>query len=261
MNKKYRKAVILHLADYKVRALGIEANGTWWGNCKEYGHILPEELSDLNIIDKGYHPRIADMIKKKSRHLGFHHLNSSQALTANLFGPFIKERKIDQLKNLFGLELINGVGLFEHIHDRVEGTNFDFAVTGLQTNLFVEVKYTEDRFGSAKRDQHHIEKYKKIYQGRLKKIVDISADEFFRDYQLWRNICYSDLGLVAFVIPKFRKDLVKKVEAAKERIHNPEKVRIVWIDDICRQGELQSSSVMKAHYVEFRRKYLEITNA
>lgn len=261
LNEKNRKAVLSHLAKYKREKLNIRANGIWWGNKKEYPHILPKNSYESNIIDEGYRERILKMIDQRSRHLGFHHMNSSQALTANLFGPYIAEGKLDELSNLFGLELMNGKGLLEYIKDKAEGTNFDFAVTGLQECLYVEVKYTEDRFASGKRDQRHFMKFETIYQEHLKRIADIEASEFLRDYQLWRNIRYSNLGLVAFVIPKFRKDLSEKVQAVRKRINNPEKVRTVWIDDICQKGECDSTPMMRAHYGEFRKKYLSITSA
>ena len=80
MNKKDRETVISHLVNYKTASLGIEANGTWWRNRREYMHILPKRLDEANIIDKGYQSDILELIAEKSRHLGFHHLDSSQAL-------------------------------------------------------------------------------------------------------------------------------------------------------------------------------------
>jgi hypothetical protein len=261
MNKRLRETVINHLGDYKERHLGIEACGVWWKNKKEYRHILPENLSNANIIDKGYRPDIAKMIVNKNRHLGFHHMNSSQALAANLFGPFVSENKIDRLNSLFGLELSHGKGCFEYIHNSVEGTNFDFAVNGMNARLFVEVKYTENQFGSATGDQRHLGKYESVYRDRLRMICNITMDEFLKDYQLWRNIIYIESGTVAFVIPKFRTDLAKKVEATRKRIASPEKVRLVWIDDISRQGESETSANFRPHFLEFKKKYLEVSCA
>ena len=74
-----------HLANYKETVLNIKGNGIWKNNGKEYPHILPESQYSKNLIDAGFQVKLCQLTK--SKHCDFHHLNSSQALAINLFGP------------------------------------------------------------------------------------------------------------------------------------------------------------------------------
>lgn len=52
---------------------------------------------------------------------------------------------------------------------------------------------------------------------RKEKVASISKEEFFKHYQLWRNIIYAVEGLVVFVFVEPRKDLTGAVESAKRK--------------------------------------------
>ena len=258
-----KRNLLNHLANYKQTSLHICESGTWWKHGKPYSHILPIECSDRNLIDAGYHEELADLVRRYSvkKHQGFHHLNSSQALAVNLFGPLIIEHRMSILDDQLESEPANAEFLFEHIEDRVEATNFDFCIRASGKSVFVEVKYTEGRFGPAKPDAEHIDKYKMVYQSRLKEMAIISEAEFFKSYQLWRNLIYTDMGDVIFVLPRFRSDLAGEVAAAIKRISNKDRARIRYIDDICDSAENDGSGCFRSHYGEFRRKYLPDTKA
>ncbi|MFM1655804.1 PGN_0703 family putative restriction endonuclease [Brevibacillus sp. B_LB10_24] len=163
---------------------------------REYSHILPKELFRLNILDpyrdQFFNDPIAEEIKF---HQFFHHVNSSQAVCINYYYPFITEGKLEWIAEIFGCQDRVSEWAFEKVVDKAEQTNFDFymkATGGKQ--LFFEVKYTEQEFGTAKNDESHQRKYHLIYSRRLKgKVKKCSMEDFFRHYQILRNISYLEI--------------------------------------------------------------------
>ncbi len=258
MKEIFKSDVYNHLIAYKLQTLKILENGVWWNNKKEYGHILPKELSDENILNSNYHDSLVKKVRTMNRHIGFNHLNSSQALALNLFGPFVIEKKLNLITEWInpGLDVIGSD--FECIYDEVEGTNFDFYIKGKNQDIFFEVKYTEDNFASAKKDSNHIAKYDSVYKERLSKICSIERDEFFSKYQLLRNVIYSNKGFIVFVIPEFRTDLSENVDSVKKLVNCSEKIRKLSIDEICRIGKEDAVLNSGGHYDAFHEKYLDI---
>ncbi|MBR5645060.1 MAG: hypothetical protein IKX23_00275 [Treponema sp.] len=249
------KQIKAHLAQYKEEKLNIYECGEYWKNKKKYGHILPLEKKYENIIDQGFKNDLIKYLSDNSEHLGFHHLNSSQALALNLFGPLFEKRKVciidsSMKENQFSAK-------FEHIEDKREETNFDVFIESGNDKYFFEVKYSENNFGKAKDDIGHKQKYEEIYKEKLKEITDISENEFYKDYQLWRNILYAEKGIVYFVIPGFRDDLINQIENAKKKIKNEnlkEKIKIIIIEELVKKCKKEPALVK--HYEEFEEKYL-----
>ena len=245
-----------HLASYKVNTLNIAENGTWWKNDKQYQHILPKSKYVKNVIDKGFQKELLSLISAKDLHLGFHHLNSSQALALNLFGPLIFTNNLSLIGNILKIDISdNDKSKFEFIENLNENTNFDYFIKGKSINIYFEVKYTENNFGNAKDDNEHQEKYFRLYKDRLAKITNITRKQFLNNYQLWRNILYSENGYIVFVLPEFRKDLIDIVDSTKKSLINKEYIKILKIEDIiskCKQIDL-----LKNHYIEFENKYLK----
>lgn len=260
MNRLIKQQVLKHLAEYKRHKLGIDASGVWWGNGLPYDHILPLHEANKNLISEFYGQPLVDLVfsQRVKPHPGFHHLNSSQALTVNLFGPLELEKNYEACGRLIGTTLPEPHGLFEHVENYDEGTNFDFFIQSQQAKYFFEVKYTEDRFGAAKDDARHREKFERIYKDMLRPIVAIDRKEFFRKYQLWRNIAYSSMGTVVFVLPRFRRDLIDEVRLASERIAEPDSVKILLIDELSEELERSCWPALSGHNTEFFRKYLNI---
>jgi hypothetical protein len=258
---KYSKQKLYdHLSDYKKNVLCIEQCGTWSKNGKKYDHILPIENIESNLIDSPYKAALSEYLKKQetSLHHGFHHLNSSQALAFNLFFPMIIERKLNILIGNACIDQEPDKAIFEHIHDEIENTNFDFYIFTNKQHYFFEVKYSEDSFGTAPQDENHIRKYEEIYRKRIEDIADIDINTFFRNYQLWRNIIYTRQGLISFILPRFRSDLAHEIENTKKVVKYPDRVRTIYIDDICNKMiDLENESITQ-HYKEFCHKYLEI---
>ena len=247
-----------HLAEYKINVLGITENGGWWKNHKKYEHILPIEKKYENIINTELKASLISLLESDTIHIGFHHMNSSQALALNLFGPLVLSKKLNKIDNVIISD--KSVGKFEYIENTNENTNFDFYISDGDKSNYFEVKYTENNFGEAKSDQEHKQKYIEIYKKDLQSISDISEHEFYKEYQLWRNIIYAKKGNVFFVLPDFRVDLIKKVNDAKTRINNIEvrnRVHLLSINNLV--SKCKEILELNNHYCEFEKKYLKIT--
>ena len=247
-----------HLAKYKRNVLGIMENGEWRKN--PYKHILPKKHLNINFIQSKYYNALLKLTECKSikLHKDFHHLNSSQALCFNLFVPIREEKRFQPLFDLLLVKDEVECTKFEYIEDPNEETNFDFFIKGRNTQYFFEIKYTESTFGSAVNDKRHERKYENIYKERLEKITNIPMEIFFRDYQLWRNLIYTDKGIVVFVIPEFREDLLEKINNAKSKMKNTDNVKMVSIEKICKTYQQLKLGDLESHYSEFYNKYFAI---
>ncbi len=84
----YAERMKAHLAAYKRHSLGVSEDGVWAKTGNSYPHILPTDRQQLNILEPFRHEFWAYCEAHKPAirlHRDFHHLNSSQALTFNLF--------------------------------------------------------------------------------------------------------------------------------------------------------------------------------
>jgi len=91
---QYSKDLQRHLTFYKGMRLGVREPGIFLYKGKEVrcGHILPRELKWLNVLEPFRTEVRAYLSANKDirLHKYFHHLNSSQAFTLNLFYPFLE---------------------------------------------------------------------------------------------------------------------------------------------------------------------------
>lgn len=246
-----------HLSEYKVEVLKITGNGKYWKNHKEYSHILPLDKKNENIINSSMKEDLISLLDEDSIHLGFHHLNSSQALALNLFGPLVIKKHLEMIDemNILG----KPTGIFEYVENQTEYTNFDFFVTDGNNKNYFEVKYTENNFGNAKPDKEHKQKFNEVYKKDLESISDISEKEFYEEYQLWRNILYSKKGNVFFTLPDFRIDLINKVETTKSKMLSEElkeRIHVLSMDSLVRKCKVIEE--LRDHYIEFENKYLDL---
>jgi hypothetical protein len=188
-----------HLMHYKQTRLGVQEEGQWKKNKAPYGHILPESLLRLNLLEtirtefweyKKDHPEI-------KLHTDFHHLTSSQAMAFNLLFPLFglpESTAAPFLRMLAVPEASVEDWKFEHIIDKAERTNFDCWIQLPKVQILLELKLAEQEFGSAKNDEEHQVKRKKIYLARLEGKVQpkfLEPPEFFKRYQILRNISYA----------------------------------------------------------------------
>jgi hypothetical protein len=264
-----KKDIKKHLADYKKNTLNISQNGIWKNNKKQYEHILPEILQDKNILNSDYHHKIIDAIATDhvNLHTGFHHLNSSQALCFNLFYPllFEKELTIPLLKKLMPDNVEQNDNIkryeFEYIEDTIEKTNFDLYLETNSTKYYLEIKYTEEGFGKAKRNASHEQKYNAIYKEKLSNFeTDELEKDFFKNYQLFRNLIYMD-GYNIFIFPKDRIDLKRTIKEVKTKYCSKaqqDHIIILHIEDIVESILAINNEKLSHHYNLFKEKYLPV---
>ena len=85
----YQDRLLAHLAAYKQTDLGVSKPGVFHYRGKDVprDHILPIDKADLNLLPlaRGLEPSFRARNPQITRHRYFHHLNSSQAFTFNLF--------------------------------------------------------------------------------------------------------------------------------------------------------------------------------
>lgn len=205
---EYQTALRDHLAAYKVQRLGVYEPGIYERTGKAYPHILPKPLLALNFLEAvraevlaylAAHPEIR-------LHRDFHHLNSSQALTLNLFFPYFDAGgwTANVLAKALGAGSDVVAWQFEHVPDRAEGTNVDVAWKSSDGRwTFCEVKLSESDFGAVEPDAAHCEKLESTYRPRLAALIDpslLEPKEFCRHYQLLRNISFLSRGEVRSVV-------------------------------------------------------------
>jgi hypothetical protein len=176
-------------------------------------------------------------------HRYFHHLNSSQAFTFNLFLPFLYYgtkgssallRALGQSGDTIAWEL-------ERVPVPGEDTNIDVfwhSSTGIRT--FCEVKLSEADFGTAPDDKAHQDKLKAVYLNALAGRVDAAMLEpatFFAHYQLLRNLWHiaecEDARLI-FLIPRANKKIWNDATSFKLRVAEPlrERVAVIAIEEV-----------------------------
>lgn len=250
---QYPEILRSHLAAYKREVLAVEKDGIWANNQRSYPHILPKEQGRLNLI-ASHRDEISTYVEERGikLHRDFHHLNSSQAFTLNLFFPFLKAGNTDQaiMLDALGLPAALSEVHFEAVLDPEEGTNFDLRLVSPAGQALIEVKLTESGFGTAKSDRSHLEKLEKIYRARLASKVansPLSEDTFFQHYQLFRNLCFAEPSesVMLLVFPRANEQATKEATKFKETLVHPsyrETVRILYVEDLVRS--IGSSSGM-----------------
>lgn len=255
-----------HMIQYKKETSDLRnlPFGLW--NNNKYEHILPEDKKELNLIHPYYIESLLDFYNKLKNgndlHKGFANLNSSQAFALNFFVPIIKNEELfADLLELPKMEKIQSAE-FEKTLNEEEGSQLDFYLETLSDAFTFEVKYSENAFGDAEKNEHHDIKYTDIYKDRLAKVIDnLSGDEFFEEYQLWRNICFAGDGkTVCFVFPKFRNDLREKVENARNKCKQSikDKIKIIFVDEFVNKMIKADNENLRKHYQEFKHKYLDL---
>jgi len=264
--KAWRKKWHYHLSCYKEKVLMIEEKGLYKENPTPF--VLPKEKKWANIIESYYHKDIIKILEEKSilslpdkfLHQEFHHLTSSQALGFNLFLPvFIScGWKID--KNY----------ILEHKPEETEGTCFDIFVKS-EKNLGVEIKFLEGIFDEKneqekeeKRMEYKEHKYKKRFDNMYNKYFDeITQDEFYDYYQIYRHLIYScqDNWEVLYYVLEERKyiweELIKeKQKQLKNEYRQNCKIEVITIDSFVKRYRTNGPDALKDHLKKFKDKYL-----
>ena len=126
--------------------------------------------------------------------------------------------------------------------DNDEDTHFDFYLeleSGATT--YVEFKYTETKFGSAKNDDRHRRKLSEIYAPALMGKVSpefLCEELFFKNYQILRNLVYFEPkngDHVIFVYPRDNRQLNYIHKVLDEAVPDAEvrtMIKICYIEDV-----------------------------
>ena len=270
----YDQRIKNHLAEYKVKRLGVLENGIWKRSKKEYPHILPEHLQQLNILET-YRSKFWSYYDSQpglKLHKDFHHLNSSQAMCFNLFYPCLDDPAMQRilLTEILncGLDTVQEAA-FEKVLDKTEGTNFDFFIQlSSGRKVFFELKLSESKFGTARNDQAHREKLEAIYRPRLKgKVTDecLEPSIFFQHYQILRNISYIDptgTDLLFFIFPGTNEKLSGLGDFLADNLSEELKVSrvvVLHLEDFVHRilNLLNHERVISlTHYKLFKEKYV-----
>jgi hypothetical protein len=274
LNAPYGDRLKAHLATYKRRRLGVTENGKWRTADKEYEHILPEDLHRLNILE-GFRGEFWDYFEANSRllalHTDFHHLNSSQAFAFNLLFPFIGSAAESELLatalGSAGRSIVSSA--FDHMPDLAERTTVDLHATLSDgARLVVEVKLTEKNFGQCIPGHEHRRKYREHYLPRLGRLAppeSLAEDNFFLNYQLFRNLTHLDVSrgdVLVLLLPRANAVTWGEGRRFMEECLRDEvraSVRLVAVEDVV--GQLRESlprdaARLRSHLELLAEKYL-----
>ncbi len=269
----FRETAYKQLATYKTDILKVAENGIYKGDGKQRPHILPIEKFKLNILEEFRDDFWESEYSKIKRHMYFHHLNSSQAMCINLFFPLIAERALNLIMEHLNLE--EGVNLkatFEKESDLEEAarrTNFDFHLqcsNSTCTDIFFEVKYTENGFGKAKADDEHKQKFCATYLPLVTRSKYLSKEclnesFFLNHYQLLRNLVHVDnTKYVVFLFPSANLAAKKEAEDVFKRLlsdSGKNMVKTVYLEDFVTFLETKKlKESLSRYYPAFRKKYI-----
>ncbi|MEQ8154358.1 MAG: hypothetical protein ABRQ25_05675 [Clostridiaceae bacterium] len=278
--REFQAKVREHLETYKRDVLNIEEREIYFYKvlALQYEYILPKDKKKLNIIEKYREDFYSSGFPEEIKfHKHFHHLNSSQAMCINFFYPLIKEKYLELILDILGIE-----GRFnydsEHICFEKESeseknygrkTYFEFYIKlNSGVKIFFEIKYTENEFGKAKDDDEHKTKYRDIYMPLLMNnpaINDKFKEEcmFLNNYQILRHLVQMDKdSYVVLIYPEENKGIREAaLSARKEIIKTDWKNRFIlftW-EDIVNQliYRLDSKELMNYYIKDFSDKYLK----
>lgn len=237
-----------HLKEY-AEEKGMPIGGSWKGK-GEYDYILKftkdknsarskqnryEMVCKYNILDGVDTTKF----KQKDMHSFAHHLNSSQVLCYNFFRPLIdknggaSQSLVDLLSNQ-GISIEKGAKCtFEYEDGLGDETQFDFHIKSGETEVFFEIKYTENCFASYSKESSARTQYKERYAvqfGKQNCLVEKPQDEddFIKkaknDYQLYRNtVRITDKKkYVVLLYPGENESVEKQAKAFVETKEKPE---------------------------------------
>jgi hypothetical protein len=269
----FRISACEHLAQYKVGILGIQEDGIFHHSGRHIlkTHILPIAHRDKNILERYRVQFFSSEYFELKLHQFFHHLNSSQALCINLFYPLIVDNALGLFLKFLDIAPEGDLrALFEKESDievAARRTSFDFYVQlAVHSNIFVEVKYTEDGFGRAKIDEEHRTKFLKTYLPLVEnsRFLMPGCQEvkfFLSHYQILRNLVHiSDTSHVVLLFPSANTAVAKEAGYARNHLLTEAgraMLKIVFLDDFVSFLENQCmGSPLDGYYQSFRTKYL-----
>ena len=245
-----------HLAKYAIEK-GLKCCGLW--REKPYCHILfaENEEQKKGAIKKNLLKGVKDDMLKKP-HADAHHLNSSQILCYNFFRPLIdkngnaKQELVDLLAKQHIIIEKGANCTFEYEDKLKDKTQFDFHIKSGETEVFFEIKYTENGFASYSKESSAVTQYTKRYEEQFTKQkcllkIPHDSDDFIKnykdDYQLYRNalrITDKNKHLI-LLYPKNNTTVNNEATTFLENKIKEEyrgNIHILHWEDIVKEGEL-----------------------
>lgn len=188
-------------------------------------NVLSEARKDPFLFDGEKHDGRIIILQTSA-----HHLNSSQIMCYNFFRPLLEgsniatEKLIDIFKP-FCPSLAyekDAIGFFEY-QQPGESTNFDFYIKSGKTEIFCEIKYTENDF-SKKSEASSPTQFKDVYVPLINNCShlwkkEIDENGFMKEhFQLFRNAIRAtdNNKFVFFICPEDHEDLKKSYDCFKE---------------------------------------------
>ena len=269
----FRTRACDHLSVYMRDCLGIKEMGVFFyrGQKLQKTHILPRGSECRNLLEPYGSSFFLSEHNTAKRHRFFHHLNSSQALCFNLFFPLLTEGALDLLAQSLGSTIHPPFKSTFEAESELEvaerRTSFDFHIQNAEGHeVFVEVKYTEDGFGTAKNDEEHQNKFRDTYAPLLKNNEYLTGeckdqDFFLKNYQILRNLIHiRSQSEVTFLFPRANMKVAKQAEHARSHFLSEKgrnKFHIIYLEDLvpqlvdaCKGGKLDG------YYESFEKKYI-----
>lgn len=206
-------------------------------------------------------------------------LTSSQVLCISFFKKFF-ERPEDEavllaLLRESGLpipqeaEIANAI--LEYEPDPAEGTNFDFFLILTDgRHISFEIKYTETEFGgispSREDPEKYIRKWETIYRSMTMECPyfqaagGISMEDFYRHYQICRNIAWAGTraDMAVFLTPR-ENGALDSGRCRIDSFREPHIRNLYWEELLPQLEELlRDDHRLADYYAAFREKYFEL---
>lgn len=212
MKKEEKEKLKIHLAN-KISKVDSSLKGGGFHNYKgkkiSHPHILKAKTKEEKYAAVcKWIERLKvspDSFKKEKMNQFAHYLNSSQVL-CYVFFKYLEE---NNLLTKFVKDNIGDIGVdanelkceFEYVPEEYpdnygshQATNYDCRIFNDTFELLIEVKYTEDKFGTCANDASHEKKFDNCYRNLIENCKVLNADklEKFKQmrpfYQLIRNV-------------------------------------------------------------------------
>lgn len=278
---EFKQKVLNHMMDEVEHMYEKPEPGLWQGKGEPKDYILGNPKSSkerAELVNKyALLPRV-NQIDYKSFHLHqyAHHLNSSQIMCYNFFRPLMDEfvdkmyKPKECLAKLVGKEMEEDINSheavcnFEYIDDSKENTNFDFYFRKGQTEVFFEIKYTEEVFAKSSSSSNPHEQYEEVYKPMIEDAKDIFKGGTISEenlntkyYQLARNAMRATTKdkHVFFIIPQEREDLKSQFEQFSAECLTEEGKRRVAL--IYWENLVENARNIGIDVDEFSKRYLD----
>lgn len=258
--------------------------GLWHKKGEPRSHILgnPSTMEEKVELINTYSilPNIPP-IDCKSIHLHqyAHHLNSSQIMCYNFFRPLIesfngkmytpKTSLLNLIKEEIDKDIISNDTEcnFEYIDNSNENTNFDFYIRSGKTEIFCEIKYTEEKFSKKSSAKNPHVRFISVYKPMIELSKDIfidgtiSEEDFNKKYyQLARNAIRATTSdkHVFFIYPQKHDGLKKQFKEFSDNCLTAEGKKRV--KSLTWEKLVQDAESLNLDYKHFKERYLDFIN-